>query len=360
VVQKDLSIDYSKTLTRRFGFSVGGDCQWQIPDSGPVVRGWDNLALGAHRDLCTVRSPAGRGQNGPGAMKAWCLAALFCAPILAGAATTGAPRADGGRRVVIRYAGTGFVPMAAEVTVGTRLSVVNPGDHVLDLSLVTPHGRPRGRFRVPPHGAVTLRLKRPGVEILYDADTTAFGGLRVGGAAVRQPRARPGSADFPIPAYAVIAVTDTDGGGVPVSARRTVAVPGTTMTFRPWVLVVRSGAVIRFINHDDMLHAVRPGAYRILYDDHGRLTNRRPRFQGFYLYPDGGEGRLAPRRPGLYGYYCFLHATPVAHSYIPCGSYGKGGYWVIRLGAVPAHRCRVYGGFPYVMDGWILVEPRRS
>ncbi|HQU14771.1 MAG TPA: hypothetical protein PLO69_01545 [Gammaproteobacteria bacterium] len=50
-VQKDLSVDYSKTLTRRFGLSVGGDYQWQTPDAGPAVRGWDNLALAAQYQL---------------------------------------------------------------------------------------------------------------------------------------------------------------------------------------------------------------------------------------------------------------------------------------------------------------------
>ncbi len=50
-VQKDLSLDYSKTLTRRFGLSVGGDYLWQIPDAGGAVRGWDNLALGAQYQL---------------------------------------------------------------------------------------------------------------------------------------------------------------------------------------------------------------------------------------------------------------------------------------------------------------------
>lgn len=288
------------------------------------------------------------------------LCAVLGAAILFAVAWSGTACANVASVAVIRYTGTAFVPRAADITAGVRVRVVNASRRILVLERVTPLGRLLGHLRIPARGAATLRPERLGVEVLYDEGTTAFGGLPIHGVVVHQPRARAGSPDFPIAACAVIAVTDGGGGGVAVSRLHTVTVSAASMTFRPWVMVVHSGTTIGFVNRDDMLHGVTPGAYPVLYDDRGHTRSRRGRFQGFYLYPGGGEGAVTPRVPGLYPYYCPIHATPVAHAYIPCGGYSRMGAWVMGPGGKPGHACRGYGGFPYVMDGWILVEPRDS
>ncbi|GEM_PF-4128430 len=283
---------------------------------------------------------------------------VLLAALWSGAACSAATASAGAG--VIRYTGTGFAPMGAVVRTGTPLRIVNASDRVLDLVRVSPRGRVLGTLRVPVHRGAALRPTRLGVEVLYDATTTAFGGLRIGGLAVDQPRAQRRSPEFPIPAYAVIAVTGKNGGGVPVSGTGAIGVSASSMTFRPWILVAQTGTAIEFVNHDGMLHAVAPAPYPVLHDEHGRIFERRGRFQRFYLYPGGGKEFLTLSAPGLYHCFCPLHATPAAHTFVPCGSYGRQGLWVVDPGHLRGRLCRGYAGFPYVMDGWILVVPRAS
>ena len=51
VTQNEFDIGYSKTITPRFGLTVGTDHQWLNNDTGPDTSGWDNLSVGAQYQL---------------------------------------------------------------------------------------------------------------------------------------------------------------------------------------------------------------------------------------------------------------------------------------------------------------------
>lgn len=284
--------------------------------------------------------------------------ALFCTPGVSPAAANG---------VAVNFDTTGFSAMNVQLVKGSSLRFANPTAHALPLRIVTWRGRAVKSFTVPAHGTVSWKPSAYGVYDYYDAGDSGFGSVAIQGAAgekVYQVVARKSSNDFPAPAYGVVAVTDAKGGGIPLSTsygpmevpgkstllgkhRRSfmaggapwMEVPGGTMTFKPWVLVVKAGQPIQIYNEDGMNHGFFPGSYPVLYDDDGKVKTYRRNFQGFVLSKNGGHRSIDFSKPGIYHILCTLHAYEWRHSYKPR---------------------RVYGGYPYVMDAVIVVEPAHS
>ena len=108
------------------------------------------------------------------------------------------------------------------------------------------------------------------------------------------------------------------------------------MTFKPWVLTVKAGQAVHVYDEDAMDHAFFPGDYPVMYDDHGRIKMYHYGFSGFVLRMNGGHHTITFHRPGLYHILCTLHSYPWEHTY---------------------KSRRFYGGYPYVMDAVIVVEP---
>ncbi len=261
--------------------------------------------------------------------------------------------------------GDGFNVMNVQLVIGSRLVFANPGDEPLALRIVTWRGAVVKNLTVAAHAHAAWKPRRYGVYDYFDASTTAFGSARVMGAGDRkifQPVARTGSKSFPAPAFGVVAVTNAAGGGIPLSGsdgsaeapgtnQRAAApdgssasreprleVSGVTMTFEPWVLVVRAGQRVEVYNADSMVHGFYPGAYRVMYEDQGRIRFYRYRFDGFDLKMNGGHRSVTFHHPGIHPVVCLVHTVASRHTYSPL---------------------RSYGGFPYVMDAFIVVEPRK-
>lgn len=282
-------------------------------------------------------------------------AALFCAPGISSAAADGLP---------VKFDATGFSAMNVQLVKGASLRFVNPTAQALPLRIVTWRGKAVKSFAVPAHGAVYWKPAAYGVYDYYDAANSGFGNVAIQGAdgeKVYQVVAHKHSADFPAPAYGVVAVTNAEGGGIPLSTsygpmevpgkstllgkhRRKfmsagtpwIEVPGGTMTFKPWVLVVRTGQAVEVYNEDGMAHGFFPGAYPVVYDAHGRISTYHRAFKGFVLKKNGGHRSIAFTRPGIYHVLCPIHSYAWKHSY---------------------KSRRAYGGYPYVMDAVIVVEP---
>ncbi len=266
----------------------------------------------------------------------------------------------------IRLDGDGFNVMDVQLVLGSRMRFANPGDEPLDIRIVTWRGRPVVNLPIRAHSRAAWTPARHGVYVYYDAGTTDFGSVRLMGARgekVDQPVARKDSGSFPAPAYGVVAVTNAAGGGIrlsgshgPVetarSGKRTderqgtivsrgprIEVSGTTMTFEPWVLVVRAGQAIHVYNEDSMLHSFYPGDYPVMYKDRDHIHLYRYPFDGFNLAMNGGERSIVFRHPGIHPIVCLIHAVAWRHTYRPYPE---------------------YGGYPYVMDAVIVVEPAKA
>lgn len=251
---------------------------------------------------------------------------LMRSALAAGALVTRVPAAwaagaatGGVRRMV--FHGKGFAPMAAVVRRGELLRIECAAAH--PLRLMSAPTAPRSIIRsIGPGQALALRLAEPGLYLFYDALTTLFD-PRFG-----QVAARSGSANFPMPAYAAVLLTDRDGGGVALTAPQ-VSIPDTTMTFQPWAVVCAAGAPVRFTNNDMDPHVVvpAPGA-----------AGSHPPFGALPLPAHGGTGTVRLERPGLYHYYCPLHARyrPADDTFEPL---------------------KTFASFPIVMDGMIAVMP---
>ena len=284
--------------------------------------------------------------------------ALYCSPGLSSAAVGG---------IVVNFDTTGFSAMNVQLVKGSSLQFANPTAHALPLRIVTWRGKAVKSLNVPAHGTVSWKPSTYGVYDYYDAGDSGFGSAVIQGAdgeKVYQVVARKSSHDFPAPAYGVVAVTDAKGGGIPLSTsygpmevpgkstllgkhRRSfmaggapwMEVPGGTMTFKPWVLVVKAGQAVQVYNEDGMKHGFFPGSYPVLYEDHGKVKSYRRSFQGFVLGKNGGHRSIAFTQPGIYHILCPLHSYEWRHSY---------------------KSRRLYGGYPYVMDAVVVVEPGRS
>jgi plastocyanin len=286
------------------------------------------------------------------------LGALYCVPGISSAAAGG---------IVVKFEATGFSAMNVQLVKGGSLRFANPTAHALSLQIVTWRGKAVKSYAVPAHGAVSWKPAAYGVYDYYDAGNSGFGNVAIqgaGGEKVYQVVAHQHSGDFPAPVYGVVAVTNEEGGGIPLStsygpmevsgkstllgqhrrkfmssASPWMEVPAGTMTFKPWVLVVKAGQAVQVYNEDGMKHGFFPGAYPVLYDDHGKISTYRRSFKGFVLHKNGGHRSIVFSRPGIYHVLCPIHSYAWKHSY---------------------KSRRTYGGYPYVMDAVVVVEPARK
>jgi plastocyanin len=266
----------------------------------------------------------------------------------------------------IRLDGDGFNVMNVQLVLRSRLRFANPGDDPLDIRIVTRRGRLVKNLLIPAHSHAAWMPVRYGVYVYFNAGTTGFGSVTLMGARqekIDQPVARKDSSSFPAPAYGVVAVTNAAGGGIALSAshgamegagtgRRTgmphrafmnrgpwLEVSGATMTFVPWVLVVRAGQPIHVYNEDSMTHSFYPGKYPVMDEDRDRIRLYRYAFKGFNLAMNGGERSIVFRHAGIHPIVCLIHAAAWKHTYRPYPG---------------------YGGYPYVMDAVIVVEPAQA
>lgn len=236
------------------------------------------------------------------------------------------------------FRGQGFQPMVLKLVSGQSLPIVNHGKE--PLSLVSAPGSPESvNEHIKPGGKKHLKWTKPGIYLLYDDRTTGFD------AKVGQVVAKKGSPYFPLPAYAAVVITDQHGGGIPLSSQPEVHIPDSYMTFEPWVLVVKAGAAIQFVNNDMDMHIAMPSAEPMLMPDRkaGREGNKlwleqMEAFAPVNLPGNGGKGIVTLGTPGVYHYYCPIHAAynATAGTYAPLKS---------------------FGGYPFIMDGLLVVEP---
>lgn len=294
------------------------------------------------------------------------LAGLFA---LAGLGTAQAALPAG----TIRFETTGFSQMNTQLVQGSTLHFANPTASPLHLRIVTWRGKAVDSLNLAAHGGTAAwRPKRDGVYVFYDTKTTAYGTTPIAGEAgekVYEPVARKHSPYFPAPAYGIVAVTNADGGGIPLSRRYGkmevpgkstltsdhgkhihpfmndpkdrpwLEVPGGTMTYKPWVVVMRAGQTLHVFDYDAMDHAFFPGKYPVMFLDHGKVRFYHRTFTGFFLLMNGGHHDITFDKPGLYHILCTIHSYPWKHTY-------KSRYF--------------YGGFPYIMDAVVIVEPTSS
>ncbi|WP_197495754.1 cupredoxin domain-containing protein [Acidihalobacter yilgarnensis] len=239
----------------------------------------------------------------------------------------------------IRFEKTGFSEMNVQLVLGSTLHFSNPTSQPLDLDIVSWQGQPAATLKIPAGTTADWKPTTDGIYEYYDAKTTQFGTAHVpgsGNAKVQQVVAAKGSPHFPAPAYGVVAVTDAAGGGVMPSSNPEMTVPGGTMTYVPFVLVVKAGQVIHLTDNDGMDHSFYPGNYPVMFDDRGQVRFYHDSFRGFTMHKNGGKAQMVFYRPGLHHILCTIHSYPWHHTY-------------------RSHH--FYGGFPYVMDAVVLVEP---
>lgn len=273
--------------------------------------------------------------------------------------TTGSNRATG--RIVLE--GAGFNVMNTQLVLGSTLHFSNPMKKRVDIRIVTWRGKAVKELSIPAHGHAIWKPKHYGVFDYLDAKTTGFGSVTIRGSdgeKVYQPVSKKTSKTFPAPAYGIIAVTNASGGGIPLSSDYGVMevpngstltgkhhhafmkhtpwleVTGGTMTFKPWVLVVKAGQPVQIYNEDSMTHAFFPGYYPVMYQDGDAIRDYRYSFTGFLLDKSGGHRSITFHLPGIHHVYCVVHSYPWKHTYKPHTR---------------------YGGYPYVMDAVIIVEP---
>ncbi|SOB75418.1 Plastocyanin [Marinobacter sp. LV10R510-11A] len=237
------------------------------------------------------------------------------------------------------FRGEGFQPMVLKLVAGESLPIVNRGNQ--GLSLVSAPGAPEPiKAQIKPGEKKNLKWPKPGIYLLYDDQTTRFDSK------VGQVVARNESPYFPLPAYAAVVVTDEHGGGIPFSAKAQVDIPDSYLTFEPWALVVKAGAPIQFVNEDMDMHIAMPSVEPMLMPDRkaGPGEGNQPwmeqmeAFAPVNLPGNGGKGIVTLGTPGVYHYYCPIHAAynATAGTYAPLKS---------------------YGGYPFIMDGLLVVEP---
>lgn len=292
---------------------------------------------------------------------------MACAVQAAAGASGALPRPKGPTHAkgVVTFNGTGFSVMNVQLVLGSRLSFSNPGDGALDVRILTWLGKPVANLPMRAHAHAAWTPARYGVYVYLNARTTDFGSVSIRGShgeKVYQAVARKSSLTFPTPAYGVVVVTNAAGGGIPLSSSygpAEVPAPGDlsvkhhrrfmnhppwievargTMTYKPWVLVVRAGQPIHVYNSDSMKHSFFPGVYRVMDLNHGHVSWYHG-FRGFHLTMNEGHHTIVLHRPGVHHIFCKLHSYPWKHTYKPY---------------------TLYGGFPYIMDAVVVVEPRRK
>lgn len=141
-------------------------------------------------------------------------------------------------------------------------------------------------------------------------------------------------------------VTDERGGGIPVTQKAQVDIPDSYMTFEPWALVVKAGTPIHFVNEDMDMHIAMPSAEPMLMparkaggDERNQMwLEQMQAFAPISLPGNGGQEIVTLGTPGVYHYYCPVHSAynATASTYAPLKS---------------------YGGYPFIMDGLLVVVP---
>ncbi|HKJ95411.1 MAG TPA: hypothetical protein VKA32_07265 [Gammaproteobacteria bacterium] len=264
------------------------------------------------------------------------LVAPLSSPI-ARAGTTEGPDEDSR----IRFVGTGFDPMVAHVETGSSLPFANHGSLPLDL-VAAPDAPAAVRAHVAPGTRGSVTFEKPGIYLLYDKRTTRLDSK------VGQVVAQKASDAFPRPAYAIVLATDRQGYG-PQPGDGQIVIPEATMTFQPWALVVNSGQPIHFRNDDGDPHIAMPSPEPMLMPMNtggsaDSTASGKPWLQAMNAFapvnlpPSGGTGVVTLRQPGIHHYFCPIHAAydSEADTFAPL---------------------RSYGGFPFVMDGIVVVLP---
>jgi plastocyanin len=246
------------------------------------------------------------------------------------------------------FHGSGFNPMVSNIVTGTKLTFVNRSASPLQL-VSAPGSALKVRESIAGGRKAVVGFTKPGVYLLYDASTTAFGTTKISGVGVDQVIAKPDSPYFPLPGYAVIAVLNPDGGGI-AETKPEVVIPDTSMVFVPWVTVVRAGTPILFRNADSDAHVVAPGPDAMMMHENGVAASPEhtkydlqtmQAYKPLVLPGGGGSATLTLNKPGVYHYYCSIHAFFSAENstYAPQKS---------------------FGGYPYVQDGLIVVLPGKG
>jgi len=231
--------------------------------------------------------------------------------------------------------------MVAHVETGSHVDFLNRGSLPLDLA-AAPDSPTAVQTHLAPGAQGSVAFEKPGTYLLYDKGTTRFDDK------VGQVVARKTVDAFPRPAYAVVVATDRNGYGLEPGDGQ-IVIPETTMTFQPWSIVVKAGQPVRFRNDDGDPHVAMPSPEPMLMpmnagnsDDSD--SGARPWLQAMNAFApvnlpaNGGTGEVRLSQPGVHHYYCPVHAAydSEADTFAPL---------------------RSYGGFPFVMDGIIVVLP---
>lgn len=239
----------------------------------------------------------------------------------------------------IVFHGAGFEPMVSHVTAGGRIELISAAAATLHIASA-PSAPEHIRHSVAPSGRTALHFTKPGLYLLYDAATTRFD-EKVG-----QVVAKRDAPQFPLPAYAVVLVTTPNGRGLATTSAR-VHIPDSYMTFQPWAIVVNAGEKISFTNNDQDLHMLMPSPEPMIMPGMGKAgahassalwLEHMQSFAPITLKGNGGKGVLTISQPGLHHYYCPVHAAydTTAYTFAPLKS---------------------FGGYPFIMDGVIVVMP---
>lgn len=236
------------------------------------------------------------------------------------------------------FHGRGFEPMTSKVIVGDTLEIISAAKNALQLTSA-PSAPGKIQRAVAPGAKVSLRFDKPGLFLLYDGATTRFD------AKVGQVVAKQGTPQFPLPAYTIVLVIDHNGRG-PAHTKPLVTIPDSSMTFEPWAIVVNAGEPISFVNNDGDAHIAMPSPEPMLMaapSGGGKLSSAlwletMESFAPIMLAGNGGKGTLTLSQPGLHHYYCPIHTAydATAYTFAPLKS---------------------YGGYPFIMDGVIVVLP---
>ncbi len=242
-------------------------------------------------------------------------------------------------RLQVTFHGQGFDPMTSHIVAGETITVASSAARPLKLTSA-PGAPEKIEHAVAPHAAAALKFAKPGLYVLYDAATTRFDDK------VCQVVARHDAKQFPLPAYAVILVTAANGRGLATTGSR-ISIPDSYMTFEPWAIVVNAGQVITFVNNDMDPHIVMPSPEPMLMPNPsgagGALSSavwleKMQSFAPIALAAKNGKGVVTLSQPGLHHYYCPVHTVydSTAYTFAPLKS---------------------YGGYPFIMDGVIVVLP---
>lgn len=238
------------------------------------------------------------------------------------------------------FHGTGFEPMTLHIVAGKKIAVQSVAARALELTSA-PDAPEKIQQTIAPGANVSVSFNKPGLYLLYDAATTRFDNK------VGQVVAEKSAKQFPLPAYAVVLVTTANGRGLETTGSQ-IKIPDSYMTFEPWAVVVEAGKEITFINNDMDMHIVTPSTEPMIMSETGGSggqpstalwLEKMQSFAPITLKPHGGKSVLTLSQPGLHHYFCPIHAAYNANAYTfaPFKS---------------------YGGYPFIMDGVIVVLPQ--